>query len=42
MATESLVDACRRGLGLSLPDDAFEIVNGDYYTYRERSLELAA
>ena len=41
VAAESMVDACRQGFAATLPDDAFEIVDGDYYAYRELSFDFA-
>ncbi|HUR76510.1 MAG TPA: hypothetical protein VMZ22_01080 [Acidimicrobiales bacterium] len=41
VAAESMVDACRRGFAAALDDLGFEIVDGDYYTYRELSFAFA-
>jgi hypothetical protein len=40
VAAESMVDACRRGFAATLDNGAFEIVNGDYYTYLELSSDF--
>ncbi len=41
VAAESMVDACRQGSAATLDLSAFEIVDGDYYTYRELSFDFA-
>jgi hypothetical protein len=41
VAAESMVDACRRHFAATLDVDGFEIVDGDYYTYRELSFDFA-
>ena len=40
VAAESMVDACQRGFAASLDESSFEIVDGDYYTYRELSFSF--
>ena len=40
VAAFSMVDACTQGFATTLDDDGFEIVDGDYLTYRELSLEF--
>jgi hypothetical protein len=37
VAAESMVDACRRGFASTLDDYSFEIIDGDYVTFRELS-----
>jgi hypothetical protein len=37
VAAFSMVDACRQGFAMTLDDDGFEVIDGDYFTYRELS-----
>jgi hypothetical protein len=41
VAAESMVDACRTGLAEHLDLSSFEIVDGDYFAYRELSFNFA-
>jgi len=41
VAAFSMVDACRQGFAATLDVGAFEIVDGDYLTYRELSFDFA-
>lgn len=42
VAAESMVDACRQGFADSIDAFGFEIIDGDYYTYRELSFTLTS
>jgi len=40
VAAESMVDACRQGVADTLDVGAFEIVDGDYYAFRELTFDF--